>query len=125
LNYRSVVVLGSARRVDDLEEKLTAMKAVIQRFLPAERIAQVRELADYELNSALVVAVPLEEASSKIRRGPGSDEKRDRTNPVWAGELPLHMSVGDPVPDDLVPVGTPSPEAEISWVLRGGEGVTH
>jgi uncharacterized protein len=126
LNYRSVVALGRARTVEDEEERAHVAQLVIERMIPAERIAQVRELADYELKQTRFVAFPLDECSAKIRSGAGADEERDLANEIWAGELPLRM-VGDvPVPEEHVKPGTPVPAHVTSWPGRWdwGNGIS-
>jgi uncharacterized protein len=126
LNYRSVVALGSARLVEDEDERAHAAQLVIERMIPAERIPLVRELADYELKQTTFIAFPLDECSAKIRSGPGLDEERDLANEIWAGELPLRM-VGDvPVPEEHVKPGTAVPEHVTSWPGRWdwGDGIS-
>jgi uncharacterized protein len=88
MNYRSVVVYGRAREVSDREEKWMAQKALVDQVC-AGRSDQVRMPTDDELRQTTILAVPLEEASAKLRTGPPKDEEADYDLPVWAGVLPL------------------------------------
>jgi nitroimidazol reductase NimA-like FMN-containing flavoprotein (pyridoxamine 5'-phosphate oxidase superfamily) len=98
MNYRSVVVFGTASRVEDVAAKLKALRAFSEHIMPG-RWAEVREPNDAELKQTLVLQLPLAEASAKIRTGPPIDEPSDYDLRVWAGELPLSFVVGAPVAD--------------------------
>lgn len=115
LNYRSAVALGVGRPVEDPDEKLRALWALVERILPAERVPTVRPLADYEIDRTVVVAIPLSESSAKIRSGPAADEAGDLSRPVWAGEIPIITSLGDPIPDDKVLPGVEVPAYLDGW----------
>lgn len=100
LNYRSAVVLGQPRPIDE-QEKLRALEAVVDHVLPGRR-ADVRAPSERELKSTQVVALAIDEASAKIRSGPPKDLDDDLDLPVWAGVVPLRVTAGEPVPvDDL------------------------
>jgi nitroimidazol reductase NimA-like FMN-containing flavoprotein (pyridoxamine 5'-phosphate oxidase superfamily) len=96
LNYRSVVVQGQARAVRDPDEKQLALRALVDHVLSG-RSDEVRGPSDPELKVTEVVALDLDEASAKARTGPPRDGPDDYRLPVWAGVLPLGLSVGDPV----------------------------
>ncbi len=98
LNYRSAVVLGSARRVDDPDEKRLALEKVVEHIMPG-RTTEARGPTAKELRATTVVAIPLQEASAKIRTGPPVDDDEDLSLPVWAGILPLGLEPGAAVPD--------------------------
>lgn len=98
MNYRSVVVFGQAVVVDNADEKLEALKAFTEHVMP-NRWAAVRPPNRQELAGTLVLALPLTEASAKIRSGPPVDDEADYEWPVWAGELPLQLSALEPVAD--------------------------
>jgi hypothetical protein len=103
MNYRSVVVFGTASRVEDVAAKLKALRVFSEHIIPG-RWAEVREPNDAELKQTLVLQLPLAEASAKIRTGPPIDEEGDYDLRVWAGELPLSFVAGEPVADPrLVP----------------------
>lgn len=93
LNYRSVVLLGRARLVNDLAEKRSALNALVNRFA-AERSRQVREANDRELKATAILALPIVEASAKVRTGGPIDDEDDLDLPVWAGVIPLRLVPG-------------------------------
>ena len=101
VNYRSVVVLGTARLVEDREEKLTALRGFTEHVVPG-RWSQLRPITDQELKGTAVLALPIEEASAKVRTGPPKDDEDDLSWPVWAGVVPLVTTVSHPVPDQHV-----------------------
>ena len=70
----------------------------------------VRWPTDQELKATSVLALPLDEASAKIRTGPPKDDEEDLDYPVWAGVLPPSDGRGDPVPDPDLPASTPVPD---------------
>lgn len=98
LNYRSAVVLGTARPVDDRDEKRLALNTVVEHIMPG-RTGEARGPTAKELRATTVVAIPLQEASAKIRSGPPVDDDEDLSLPVWAGVLPLRLEPGAAVPD--------------------------
>jgi len=98
LNYRSVVVYGRATRVEDPVEKATALTALVEHVL-AGRSAGCREPDEKEVKGTLVLSVPLDEASAKVRRGQPIDDEEDLGLPVWAGHVPLSIVAGEPVAD--------------------------
>ncbi len=114
MNYRSVVVLGAARRVTDRGEKGRALHALIERVHPG-RSALLRPPTPQELDVTTVLALPIEEASAKIRTGPPIDLEADYARPCWAGVLPLELQGGTPVPDARVPPGLAPPREITSW----------
>ena len=99
LNYRSAVVLGEARAVRERKEKLASLEALVEHVMPG-RSADARGPDEQELKATEVVALRLDEASAKVRTGPPVDAPEDYALPVWAGEIPLHLAAGDPLPDD-------------------------
>ncbi len=114
MNYRSVVVLGAARAVTDPEEKGRAMHALIERVHPG-RSALIRPPTPQELDVTTVLALPIEEASAKIRTGPPIDLEADYARPCWAGVLPLELKGGTPIPDARVPPGLAPPREIAAW----------
>jgi len=98
MNYRSVVVFGTAEVVSDPEEKLQALYAFTEHVIPG-RWDEVRQPNANELAGTLVLALPLVEASAKIRTGAPIDDEADYSLPVWAGEIPLHVVAGTPIDD--------------------------
>lgn len=98
MNYRSVVVLGTASAVRDPAEKVAALKVISDHILP-QRWEAARQPNEKELKATLVMRVPIEEFSAKVRRGPAIDDEADYTFPVWAGVLPLKTVPGEPIAD--------------------------
>jgi nitroimidazol reductase NimA-like FMN-containing flavoprotein (pyridoxamine 5'-phosphate oxidase superfamily) len=99
MNYRSVVILGKATAVKDPAEKIAALKILSDHILP-QRWEDARQPNERELKATLVMRLPIEEFSSKVRQGPPIDDEADYSFPVWAGVLPLEMVAGVLVADD-------------------------
>ena len=97
MNYRSVVAFGPARVVEG-EEKEQALAAFVEHMVPG-RSAVARPPTPRELAATLVLAVPLSEASAKVRTGPPHDDEADLALDVWAGVIPLAVVRGEPVPN--------------------------
>jgi uncharacterized protein len=108
MNYRSVVIFGTAILVSDKKEKLRALRSFSEHVLPG-RWADVREPNKAELKQTLVLRIPLKEASAKIRSGAPVDEESDYNLPVWAGELPLRIVPGTPIRDPRSEFEVPIP----------------
>jgi len=98
MNYRSVVVLGTAVPVENPEEKLEALRLLSEHILPG-RWKEVRRPSEQELKATLVMRLPITEFSAKVREGPPIDDKEDYAFPTWAGVIPLRMVAGEPIPD--------------------------
>jgi len=98
LNYRSVVVLGRPEAVNDREEKLAALQAMVERVQPG-RWGDARPPSAAELRATRVLRLRLDRASAKVREGPPVDDAEDLSLPVWAGVLPVRTVVGEPVAD--------------------------
>lgn len=107
-NYRSVVLLGTARLVEDPAERLLGFEAIVERLVP-ERWPEVRQPTENELKATALLAFPVEEASAKIRTGPPEDDEEDYALDVWAGVIPLSLSAGTPMADPRLAAGTPIP----------------
>lgn len=97
MNYRSVVAFGEATVVEDSREKLDALRGFTDHVVPG-RWNEVREPDEQELKATMVLRLPLEEVSAKIRTGPPIDDERDLKRSVWAGVIPLTLTPGIPVP---------------------------
>jgi nitroimidazol reductase NimA-like FMN-containing flavoprotein (pyridoxamine 5'-phosphate oxidase superfamily) len=98
VNYRSVVILGTARLVDDPAKKMEALRIFTDHVLKG-RWDDVRIPTEQELKATLVLALPLEEVSAKVRTGGPVDDEEDYALPVWAGVLPLETVAKAPIPD--------------------------
>jgi nitroimidazol reductase NimA-like FMN-containing flavoprotein (pyridoxamine 5'-phosphate oxidase superfamily) len=104
MNYRSVVVLAQAREVTDAEEKVAALRAIVE-HVAAGRWDEVRWPTELELKGTTVLALPIDEASAKIRTGPPKDDEEDYASDVWAGVIPLRMVSGEPIADERLREG--------------------
>ncbi len=99
MNYRSVVILGTATLVDDPAEKLAALRALTEHILP-QRWADSRQPNEKELKATSVLRLPINEFSAKVRLGPPVDDDEDYSFPTWAGVIPLQMTVGAAIRDE-------------------------
>jgi nitroimidazol reductase NimA-like FMN-containing flavoprotein (pyridoxamine 5'-phosphate oxidase superfamily) len=97
MNYRSVVLYGQAREVKEEEELHVASRAIAAHVAPG-REDEARMPTDDEYRQTLLLAVPLEEASAKVRTGGPKDKEEDLDLPIWAGVLPLATTPVDPIP---------------------------
>ena len=102
LNYRSVCVFGWATAVTDRAEKVAALDALVEHVL-AGRSASVRPPSEKELSGTLVLRLPIDEASAKVRTGPPMDDQEDIGLDVWAGVVPLRTIIDTPIPAPDLP----------------------
>jgi nitroimidazol reductase NimA-like FMN-containing flavoprotein (pyridoxamine 5'-phosphate oxidase superfamily) len=105
MNYRSVVVFGKAREVRE-DEKVRMLDSLVEHVVRG-RSKEVRAPNLKELRQTLVLALPIDEASAKIRTGGPVDDEEDYALPVWAGVLPLTLTPGEPVADGGVTADAP------------------
>jgi nitroimidazol reductase NimA-like FMN-containing flavoprotein (pyridoxamine 5'-phosphate oxidase superfamily) len=98
INYRSIVIIGNAEMVTGDEEKIKALEAFTEHLIPG-RWNDVRPPTDLELKATIVLRLPINEASAKMRTGDPVDDEADYTLSVWAGVLPLALKAGEPIPD--------------------------
>lgn len=108
INYRSVVVLGKAQLVLDIDEKRQALRLFTNHVIPG-RWEQAKQPTVAELKATSVLALPLEEVSAKVRTGPPIDDEEDYTLPIWGGLVPVVQSFGEPLPDDRLLPGITAP----------------
>ncbi|MFE6555365.1 pyridoxamine 5'-phosphate oxidase family protein [Streptomyces sp. NPDC057746] len=109
INYRSVVVHGIARQVDDPEEKRVALDVIVDHVVPG-RSGDSRPANKKELAATAVIRLDLDEVSAKVRTGGISDEPEDLALPHWAGVVPVRTEYGAPVPDAGLAPGTALPD---------------
>jgi nitroimidazol reductase NimA-like FMN-containing flavoprotein (pyridoxamine 5'-phosphate oxidase superfamily) len=109
VNYRSVIVLGNARPVEDREGKLGVLHALVEKVCP-DRWEHTRWPTDQELAATMVLQLPIDEASAKLRVGQAIDDEADYTLPHWAGVIPLRLSAGTPIADPRLTPGIAIPE---------------
>jgi len=99
MNYRSVVILGTATAVADPAEKIAALRALSEHILP-HRWDDTRRPNEKELKATSVLRLPIGEFSAKIRVGPPVDDEEDYSFPTWAGVIPLEVNSGTPIRDE-------------------------
>src|SRR5256886_1805460 len=108
LNYRSVVILGTAAEVTEPAERLAALEAIVEHVVPG-RWREVRAPNDRELPATQVLSLPIAQASAKVRTGGPLDDEEDLGWPCWAGVLPLGLVPLVPVPDARIAAGIAVP----------------
>ena len=101
MNYRSVIMFGKGEVVENQEEKVAALKAFTEHFMPG-RWDDVRKPSEKELYATSILKFRIEEASAKIRTGPAVDDKEDYELNVWAGVLPVKTMFGEVQRDELL-----------------------
>lgn len=109
MNYRSVILFGTAREITDPDEKLASMRLVSEHMSPG-RWNDARRPNDKELRATMMVAIPLDEASAKVRTGPPGDNDEDYDLDVWAGVIPVELTFGEPQPDPRLRDGIEVPK---------------
>jgi nitroimidazol reductase NimA-like FMN-containing flavoprotein (pyridoxamine 5'-phosphate oxidase superfamily) len=120
MNYRSAVIFGTARLVEEPQEKLAALKAVTNHLVP-DRWDHARTPTRKELAATAVLALPLDEASVKIRTGGPKDDPEDYGSGIWAGVLPAALMFGPADPDAALTGNVPIPDhiAALAGHVRG------
>jgi nitroimidazol reductase NimA-like FMN-containing flavoprotein (pyridoxamine 5'-phosphate oxidase superfamily) len=109
MNYRSAMIFGVARMVHDEAGRLAGLRAVTENLIPG-RWAATREPNRKEMAAVAVLALPLAEASVKIRTGGPLDASEDYALDVWAGVVPVRTVFGTPEPDSVLPASIPVPQ---------------
>jgi hypothetical protein len=112
VNFRSVMVMGTAHLLTDSSEIEAALEGLIEYLYPG-RWAHLRPMTVKERKATSVMWLDLAEASAKVRAEGSHDDPGDETWPVWAGVVPVSAIKGDPEPDPFVPVGLPAPEVRL------------
>ncbi|HVR43691.1 MAG TPA: pyridoxamine 5'-phosphate oxidase family protein [Thermoanaerobaculia bacterium] len=110
MNYRSVVVFGRPRAITDEREKREALNALVDHLIPG-RAAELRPMTLEESKITTVVALPIDEASAKVRVGPPVDDEPDYALPVWGGVVPLRLAAGEPLADGRSAPEVPLPHS--------------
>jgi uncharacterized protein len=108
MNYRSVVIVGTASLVQDPEEKLAALRTLSEHILRG-RWDDSRQPNEKELKATSALKVPIEEFSAKVRQGPPIDDEEDYSFRTWAGVVPLKTVAGTPIPDERCSPEIPVP----------------
>jgi uncharacterized protein len=109
MNYRSAVLFGRGRLVENADEKLEALRVITEKILPGRwqdaRLPTVAEIA-----GTGVVTMAIKDASAKVRSGPPGDVAADYVLPIWAGEVPIRQVMLDPIPDPKLADGIAVPD---------------
>lgn len=108
MNYRSVMVFGSATPITDPKQKVRGLDVLTEHLLPG-RLAELRASTRKELNATTLLSLPIERFSVKTRSGPPDDPANERRVPVWAGVVPLSVQAGHPIPAPDLPEGIEIP----------------
>lgn len=109
INYRSVLILGQATLVEDIDEKNRALEAITEHIVPG-RWTAVRPPTELELKGTSVLSLLISEASAKVRTGPPVDDEEDYSLDVWAGVLPVSLETGNPIADPRIKAGIEVPD---------------
>jgi nitroimidazol reductase NimA-like FMN-containing flavoprotein (pyridoxamine 5'-phosphate oxidase superfamily) len=104
MNYRAVMVFGTASKVEDEAHKREALDAYVERLFPG-RVAEMRRPTDKEVRATSLISMEIEEASVKIRSGPPHDDEDDLAAGIWAGVIPIAETIGALRPCPLLPAG--------------------
>lgn len=110
MNYRSAVVFGTGRMLEDRADVLHALEVVSEHVFPG-RWQELRAPLEREISMTGVVSLAIESASAKIASDPPEDEEADYATRVWAGVVPIVTKLGKPKPDDHVLDGVPMSRA--------------
>jgi hypothetical protein len=109
MNYRSAILFGRGRLLEDEGEKLAALEVLTEHLMPG-RWADARQPTALELNATSVAEIMIESASAKVRSGPPSDDAEDYALPIWAGVLPIQPQWLPPVADPKLDEGIALPD---------------
>ncbi len=114
MNYRSVVAFGEARVITDMEKKDAAFKALLDHLIPG-RWEDSRQPDQKETVATTVLAMPIAEASVKIRSGPPKDAAKDLELPYWTGVIPLRLTSGAAIPDPVMKEERSVPDYAVNY----------
>ena len=112
MNYRSVVVLGTATLISDPAEKLEALRLLSEHIIRG-RWDDVRQPNEKELKATSILKLPITEFSAKVREGDVIDDEEDYSFPTWAGVVPLSLQWGPTIPDARL-----LPGQEVPWYAK-------
>jgi hypothetical protein len=115
-NYRSVMVFGTAEKVADPALKEKHLRTFTDSLFPG-RWDMLRPMTSQELKATTVLRLPLDECSAKVRNGPPGDDEEDYALPLWAGVIPVRMSVQAPVNDPRLLAGQVPPEHVLNFKI--------
>ena len=121
VNYRSVVILGTANEVDEPADKARVLEALVEHVVPG-RWNEARPPAPKELAATSVLCLPISEASAKVRAGNAADDEEDYAMPIWAGTIPIRTVTGAPLADDRILAGVTPPSYVLNYRLPNSRG---
>jgi len=108
-NYRAAMCFGTARLIDDPDEKAIALRGVVDRFYPG-RSDILRPITVQEAKATTVIGMEIEQASAKVRAKGVGDDEEDYSHPIWAGVIPVRTVIGDEQPCPRVMPGIERPD---------------
>jgi uncharacterized protein len=114
MNYRSAVLFGRGSAVDDEGQKTEILRCLAEHLIRG-RWPDVRAPNEKELKQTLVVGIPIDEASAKVRTGPPLDDEEDYALEMWAGVLPLRLTASAPIADPRSPAGIAVPGYALNY----------
>jgi nitroimidazol reductase NimA-like FMN-containing flavoprotein (pyridoxamine 5'-phosphate oxidase superfamily) len=117
VNYRSAMVFGTARKVEEAEHKAQALRDFVDGLFPG-RWETLRPMTTQELKATSVLWMDIDEATAKVRAAPPGDTD-EADFPVWAGVLPIGSALGTPIPAPELPASISLPEALAALVASG------
>jgi uncharacterized protein len=109
MNYRSAVIFGTGRPIEDDAERETALKAFSEQLIPG-RWADSRPNTRQETAATEIVAVTIRSASAKIRAAGIGDDASEHDLPYWSGLIPLDLTAGAPIDDTDLKAGIRAPD---------------
>ncbi len=121
VNYRSAVILGVAEEVVGDAEKNRVLEALVNHVVPG-RWSEARPPHPKELAATSVLGLPITEASAKVRPGGPVDDEEDYALPVWAGNIPIRLTAGAPIPDERLGPGVAISPSVAGYRLPGERG---
>jgi uncharacterized protein len=108
-NYRSVMAFGTAHKVELAADKEARLKTMVEHYFPG-RWDILRAMTAKELKATTVLGMELKEVSAKVRNGPPGDDEEDYVLPIWAGVIPMHSQVSEPIPCPRLIAGVEMPD---------------
>ena len=119
INYRSVMIIGQAVEVEDLEEKRLGLQSLVEHIIPG-RSHDARPPTEKELRSTMLLRLPLTESSAKVRTGWPCDEEVDYDLSIWAGVIPFTHGVEPPMGDPAMRFTLDPPDYVVHYQRLGG-----
>ncbi len=119
INYRSVMIIGQAVEISDLEEKRLGLQSLVEHIIPG-RSRDARPPTEKELRSTMLLRLSLTESSAKVRTGWPADEEEDYDLPVWAGVVPFTHRIEAPMSDPALRFTLDPPGYVVHYQRLGG-----